>query len=144
MFRHFLRVTALAFLTLFMAAPAAAQLRADIGPLHIRIATDAPPRGRYERRPARPSRQSIWVGGYWDRQQDRWSWIDGRWDQPRSPRSRWIQARYSREGCSWFNRRNCAWRYEPAHWSDQQLVEGEDYQRWRNDRSRSHRDRRHN
>lgn len=139
MFRHAMRATALAFLTttlLVVPAPASAQTL-DLGPLHIRLSTDAPPRARYERRPARPYRDSVWIQGYWDRQQDSWSWIDGRWEQPRHANARWIQARYTREGCSWFNRRsnNCRWRYEPAHWSDQRLVEGDDYRDWRSNRN---------
>jgi hypothetical protein len=118
-----------------IAIPAVAQVRADVGPLHIRIATDAPPRVRHERRTARPHRNAVWINGYWDRQDDRWAWVSGRWEQPSDRRARWINARYRREGS--------AWRYEPAHWSHQQLVEGEDYQRWRNEH-RSDRGRQHN
>jgi len=112
-------------LAALVAIPAVAQVRADVGPLHIRIATDAPPRVRYERRAARPHREDVWIRGYWDRQDDQWAWVSGRWERPSDRRHRWINARYRREGR--------AWRYEPAHWSNQQVIEGEDYQRWRNE-----------
>jgi len=143
MCRRVLKSMVLTSLAALIAIPAFAQVRADLGPLHIRIATDAPPRAQYERRMPRPHRDAVWIRGYWDRQDDRWAWVSGRWEQPSDRRARWINARYTREGCAWYRRRGCAWRYEPAHWSDQQVVEGEDYQRWRNEH-RSDRGRRHN
>lgn len=116
---------------LLLAIPAAADIRGDIGPLHIRIATDAPPHVRYEHRSARPSRDAIWIKGYWDRRGDRWEWVAGRWEQPPNRHERWIDARYRRE--------SGAWRYEPAHWSHQQLVEDDDYRHWREEhRHNSH------
>jgi hypothetical protein len=141
MYRRVLRSMVLTSLAGLIAIPASAQVRADLGPLHIRIATDAPPRVRYERRTPRPDRDAVWIKGYWDREDDRWAWVPGRWERPSDRRARWIDARYTREGCPWYRRRDCAWRYEPAHWSYQQVVEGEDYQRWRNEH-RSDRDRR--
>jgi hypothetical protein len=133
MFRRVLKSIVLTGLGVVIAIPAFAQIRAEIGPLHIRIANDAPPRARSERRQARPDRDAVWIRGYWDRQDDRWEWVAGRWERPNDRRDRWINARYAREGR--------AWRYEPAHWSHQRLVEGEDYQRWRHEH-RSDRDRR--
>jgi len=130
MYWRVLRTVALASLTAFAASPAIGQIRADLGPVHIRIATDAPPRAQSEHRPARPHQDSVWIGGYWDRQGDRWAWESGRWEQPRDRHSRWINARYQREGK--------AWRYEPAHWSDQQLIEGDDYQRWKSEQHPNH------
>jgi hypothetical protein len=38
-----------------------------------------------------------------------------------------VSARYAREGR--------AWRYEPAHWSNQEMREGDDYRRWKHDRN---------
>lgn len=123
MHKSILKPLLLGALAVLTAAPAMAQIRAELGQLHIRIATDAPPRARYERRPPRPHRDAVWIRGYWDRQDDRWGWVSGRWEQRRDRHARWINARYRREGR--------VWRYEPAHWSDQRLLEGEDYQRWR-------------
>jgi hypothetical protein len=39
---------------------------------------------------------------------------------------RWIKPRYTHE--------YGAYRYEPGHWSNQHLVESEDYRRWREER----------
>jgi hypothetical protein len=128
MYRHVLRSMALTAFAALAALPASAQVHADVGPLHIRIATEAPPRVRYERRPTRPDRDSVWIGGYWDRQGDQWAWSSGRWERPRDRNVRWIRPRYAREGR--------AWRYEPAHWSHEQLVEGDDYQRWKHEHNR--------
>jgi hypothetical protein len=125
MYRCILKSMALTAFAVLCALPASAQVRADIGPLHIRIASDAPPRARYERRTARPDRDSVWIGGYWDRQGDQWAWSTGRWERPSDRNARWVKPRYTREGN--------AWRYDPAHWSHQQVVEGEDYQKWKNE-----------
>ena len=134
MYKSVLRAMLITSFAVLVAIPASAQVRADLGPLHIRIANQAPPRPQYERRTPRPHRDAVWIRGYWHWQDDRWAWMSGRWEEPRDRHARWINARYRREGS--------AWRYEPAHWSNQQLVEGDDYQRWRNEH-RSAGNRRH-
>jgi WXXGXW repeat (2 copies) len=123
-----LKSLVLTSLGLFLAIPASAQIRADVGGLHIRIANDAPPRARYERRPRRPDRQSVWIAGYWDRRDDRWEWTSGRWERPRDRNSRWVRPRYVRE--------DRVYRYDPGHWSYEQLNEGDDYRDWRRDHPR--------
>jgi hypothetical protein len=123
MYSRILKSIVLTSLTALMAVPAVAQIRADLGPLRIRIADNAPPRARYERRMARPDRNSVWINGYWDRQDHNWVWISGRWEQPADRRHNWVRPRYQREGR--------AWRYEPGHWSNQQLTEDEEYQQWK-------------
>jgi hypothetical protein len=133
MYNRILKSLVLTSFAVLTALPAFAQVRADVGPLHIRIANEAPPRSRYERRAPRPNRDSVWIRGYWDRQGDQWGWVSGRWEQPRDRRAHWVNARYAREGR--------AWRYEPAHWSHEQLVEGDDYRQWRSEHN-SNRDRR--
>jgi WXXGXW repeat (2 copies) len=142
MYRRVLRSVVLTSLAVLVAIPALPQIRADLGPLHIRIANTRPPRARYERRPPRPHRDSVWIGGYWDLRDDNWAWLSGRWEQPRERNVRWISPRYAREGCPWYRQRDCSWRYEPGHWSNQQVMEGDDYRQWKESR-RSHRDRRH-
>ncbi len=136
-----LKSIVLTSLAVLFAIPASADVRADLGSVHIRIASEAPPRARYERRAGRPQRDAVWIRGYWDRQDAGWAWVSGRWEQPPNRGSRWINARYKREGCPWYRRGGCSWRYEPAHWSHQRVVEGEDYQQWRTER-RGNRDRR--
>ena len=126
MYKRILRSMAFTSLAALAADPAIAQdIRADVGPLRIRIAREAPPRARYERRPPRPGRDYVWINGYWDHQDDRWVWLSGRWDRPGDRRHRWRGPRYRRE--------YGAWRYEPGHWSNQEVVEDEDYRRWRDE-----------
>jgi WXXGXW repeat (2 copies) len=126
-------VTSLAAL---FALPAIAQVHADLGPLHIRIAKDRPPRAKYERRVARPDRDSVWIAGYWDRQGDQWAWVSGRWDRPAERTQRWIAPRYQQD--------SGAWRYEPGHWSNQEVTDGDDYRSWKEEHHRSNGDRRPN
>lgn len=123
MYSQILKSVVLTSFVVLTAVPSRAQVRADLGPVHIRIATDAPPRPQYEHRTAQPHSGAVWIKGYWDRQGNRWAWVPGRWEQPRDRHARWVNARYSRE--------HNAWRYEPAHWSHQQMIEGDDYREWR-------------
>ena len=60
----------------------------------------------------RPARDYVWVRGFYDWQGDGWVWAPGHWLAPPARTVRWISPRYVREG----------WWYEPAHWSNQQLV----------------------
>jgi len=109
-------------------SPAQISVGVDFGPVRIRIAPEAPPPPRMERRAARPSRDHVWIKGYWDRQDDRWAWAPGRWEVPTQSGSRWISPQYRPEGG--------AYRYEPGHWSHQRMEEGEDYSHWRKEHGR--------
>jgi hypothetical protein len=135
---RYLRSIVLGSLAALVAMPAFADVQANLGSLHIRIADNAPPPARYERRMTPPDRDSIWITGYWHRQDNRWDWIDGRWDRPVDRNVRWIKPQYTREGCPWYRQQGCGWRYAPGHWSNQQLVEGEDYQQWKHEHQRGH------
>ena len=132
MYRRIFKSIVIASFAVLLVTPAFADIRADLGSLHIRIVTDAPPPVRYERRPERPDRYSVWIKGYWDRQGDQWEWVSGRWEQPPDRHERWIGAHYRREGQ--------AWRYEPGHWSHQELIEGDDYRQWRDEHRSGGRD----
>lgn len=114
----------------FSFTPGFAQIRlgVELGPIHVRVAPDAPPPIRHEVRMYRPSRSHVWIAGYWDRQDDRWAWSEGRWEEPRQRGSRWVRPRYQRE--------SGAYRYEPGHWSHQRMEEGDDYRRWRKEHRR--------
>ena len=80
MYKRFLKSMVLTSFAVLVAIPASAQVRADLGPLHIRIANQAPPRPQYERRTPRPHRDAVWIRGYWHWQDDRWAWMSGRWE----------------------------------------------------------------
>lgn len=127
---HLARLVLPAALLALGGVPATAQIRigVDLGAVRIRIAPEAPPPPRVEVRMTRPSRSHVWINGYWDRQDDRWAWAPGRWEQPDRRGSSWVRPQYRREGE--------AYRYEPGHWSHQRLEEGEDYSRWRQEHGR--------
>lgn len=112
--------------------PATAQVgvRVDVPlpGLEIHVGRTAPPRPRRERRPERPGRDFVWLPGFWHWQERDWAWIPGRWEHPSERGARWVRARYTREGS--------AWRYEPGHWSNQRVIEGDDYRRWREEHHR--------
>ncbi len=126
------------FLTM-VSAPAFAQFPPlpplpPLPSLEIHIGTKAPPRPRRESRPPNPGRGYTWVGGSWDWHGGDWVWIDGRWDRPERSGVRWIAARYVRVGGGW--------RYEPAHWSHQRFVDGDDYRSWKEKHRKPRHDRR--
>ena len=114
--------------------PAAAQIPVPPLPnLEIHISHSRPPRLRHERIPPRPADGYIWVGGSWDWQGSRWAWVPGRWDRPAERDVNWVRPRYVRD--------SGYYRYEPGHWSNQRVVEGEDYRGWREKHHHGHRDR---
>jgi hypothetical protein len=94
----------------------------------IRIASTEPPRARNERPSPRPDRDAVWTGGYWHWEGSRWGWNRGRWDRPEQRSHRWVAASYAREGK--------VWRYEPPHWSNRQVVESDEYRRWKQENRR--------
>lgn len=120
-------------IALLTGVPGSAQIRlgVELPSVHIRIAPEAPPPIRMERRMPRPDRGHVWIAGYWDRQGDRWDWSPGRWERPGRHGSRWIRPQYRQE--------HGATRYEPGHWSHQRVEEHEEYSRWRKDHRRKHR-----
>ena len=133
--KNFYKSIATMTLLALTSLPATAQVgvRADVPlpGLEIHVGHTAPPRLRSERRPHRPGRDFVWIPGFWHWQDGDWVWVGGRWNRP-DGRARWVRARYAREGS--------VWRYEPGHWSNQRVIEGDDYRRWREEH---HRDRDH-
>jgi hypothetical protein len=80
---------------------------------------------RSEHRPPRPGKDYSWAGGSWDWRGSAWAWAPGRWERPNEHGAKWVNARYVKDGN--------AWRHEPSHWSNQRLVEGDDYRRWKSE-----------
>jgi hypothetical protein len=125
MYRSAVKAMVLASLAVLVAIPALAEVRAEIGPLHIRMASEAPPRVKSEKKTARSDRNTVWLNGYWHLQEQQWTWVSGRWEQPTQRHAWWVPAAYTREGSGW--------RYAPAHWSYENLIEGEEYRQWKNE-----------
>src|ERR1700681_3055716 len=85
---------ALGVLAAILAAPAPANAQIPVPPLpslEVHFATNAPPRPRFERRPARPGREYTWVAGSWDWQGSQWGWVPGRWVHPEVRNVTWIR-----------------------------------------------------
>ena len=74
-----------------------------------RMAQHAPPKNRAEKRPARPSSNHTWIGGYWEPQNDQWAWSAGRWEEPSEHGSRWIKPTYRHD--------KGGYHYEAGRWS---------------------------
>jgi hypothetical protein len=70
----------------------------------------APPRPRYEARPARPAPGYIWIGGYWGWDNDTHVWIGGEWAEPPQPGYAWEAPRWKRHGHRW-EYRSGYWRH---------------------------------
>ncbi len=60
------------------------------------IVHDAPPPIIVERRPSRPSQGHIWIGGYWDWNDNRYNWHRGHWAVPPHAQTVWIAPRYEK------------------------------------------------
>jgi hypothetical protein len=102
-------------------AGAMAQIPIPVPPLpglDVRITTGRPPALRHERRPPRPGSDYVWVGGFQHWDGGRWGWVPGRWDRPAVANGYWIPARYIRTSRGTI--------YEPGHWSNQQVIVGDD------------------
>lgn len=65
------------------------------------VIVQAPPRPRYEHPGRRPSRDVVWVDGYWAWRGRRYEWVSGRWDRPPHGHGRWNAPRYERRGNSY-------------------------------------------
>ena len=72
-----------------VAIPASAQLHIGVG---INI---GPPPPRKERMIVRPSRDAVWIAGYykWHPRRHRYVWVPGRWMRPPRPHTVWVEGR---------------------------------------------------
>lgn len=60
------------------------------------VVPEPPPRVRVEVRTVRPSRDHIWVDGYWNWHEHSYVWIGGRWGIPPQRGRVWVAPRYER------------------------------------------------
>ena len=61
----------------------------------------APPQAQQEVPTARPSRDHVWVPGYWAWRTDRYEWTAGHWEIPPRAGAVWVPPRCQPEGTSW-------------------------------------------
>ena len=71
------------------------------------VVSGPPPAPVAEQRPASPSPQSVWVGGYWHWTGIQYAWIPGHWDAP-PPGATWSAPIYTARDGKYF--------YESGGW----------------------------
>ena len=66
-------------------------------PVHAEVVVKLrPPVSIHERRPVRPSREHVWVGGYHRWEGNAYHWQPGRWEKPPRARAVWVAPRWQR------------------------------------------------
>jgi hypothetical protein len=71
----------------------------------------APPAIIVERRPAAPSAAHIWVDGYWNWENQRYTWQAGSYQLPPQPDVIWVAPRYENDAKGY--------RFTPGQWKKQ-------------------------
>jgi hypothetical protein len=71
------------------------------------VVQEAPPALIVESQPAPPSPDYVWVGGYWNWDNQKYSWQAGRYSRPPAVGVAWVAPRYDAG----------AHRYTPGRWS---------------------------
>ena len=130
MLKHLLTSIATITFVGLTSLPAAAQVSVQVNVplpgLEMHVAQSSPPRMRSQHRPSRPGSDYLWAQGFWHWHGSGWDWVPGRWDRPDAHGVKWVKARYQHEGSAYV--------YQPGHWSNQQLIEGDDYQNWKQEK----------
>lgn len=82
--------------------PAPGYATAPTGPGEI-VVVEAPPPPRREVivERDRPSRDAVWIAGYWGWDHGRHSWVAGHWEMPPRPHMTWVEPRWERRGKSY-------------------------------------------
>lgn len=65
------------------------------------VVMQAPPQAQQEIPTARPSRDHVWVAGYWSWKNNRYEWAPGHWEVPPRSGAVWVPPRWQPEGSSW-------------------------------------------
>ncbi len=56
-----------------------------------------------------PSREHIWVSGYWEREPGCWQWTPGRWEIPPHKQAHWVRGHWK-----W---QDSMWHWHRGHWA---------------------------
>jgi len=81
--------------------PAVVHERVEVRPavnvgLNFVVQAPPPPRREVIVERERPSRDHVWIRGYWVWREGRHVWINGRWERPPHPHAVWIEPRWER------------------------------------------------
>jgi len=61
----------------------------------------APPAAQQEIPSARPTRDHVWVAGFWTWRNNQYEWMGGHWEIPPRAGAVWVPPRWQPEGTSW-------------------------------------------
>ena len=75
------------------------------------IVREAPPAVIVERRSPPPSREHLWIEGYWHWNSRQYVWQAGHWDRPPREHFVWVAPRYERH--------EQGYRYTPGQWREE-------------------------
>ena len=64
------------------------------------VVMQAPPAAQQEVPSARPTRDHVWVSGYWSWRNSRYEWSPGHWEVPPRSGAVWVPPRWQPEGTS--------------------------------------------
>lgn len=81
-------------------APTVATVPTPTGASSI-VVMQAPPAVQQEVPTARPTRDHVWVPGYWTWRNSRYEWVAGHWVIPPTSGAVWVPPRWQPEGNSW-------------------------------------------
>ncbi|RPI59128.1 MAG: hypothetical protein EHM48_09355 [Planctomycetaceae bacterium] len=81
-------------------------------PTRVIIVKEAPPPMRREVRPSPPSRDYVWIQGYYnyDDRARHYVWVNGHYVKPPRPSAKWEPDRWEKSGKDH--------KYQPGHWRD--------------------------
>lgn len=65
------------------------------------IVMQAPPAAQQEIPSPRPTRDHVWVAGYWTWRDNQYQWMAGHWEVPPRAAAVWVPPRWQPEGTSW-------------------------------------------
>lgn len=81
-------------------APTAVAVPSPVGASSV-IVMQAPPQAQQEIPTPRPSRDHVWVPGFWTWRNSRYEWMAGHWEIPPRVGAVWVPPRWQPEGNSW-------------------------------------------
>lgn len=65
------------------------------------VVMQQPPAAQQEVPTPRPTRDHVWVSGYWTWRNNQYEWMAGHWEIPPRSGAAWIPPRWQPEGTSW-------------------------------------------
>ena len=85
------------------------QVKVDAAPGPITLDQPiAPPPPHAEIMPPEPSKEHVWIPGYWERDPNKWVWVQGRWIKPPILPARWVNGYWMVE--------EGRYHWHPGHW----------------------------